>query len=182
MFPVTSYKLQLRTCYLLFNNHGVHIYSIYVNILHLCKEVLQVVQTTGRLCLVRASWSVLSISHIQVLFFFAFSNSTHKTKTGTAHWSESTISNPPGPIKLSSQSAAGWCYALLCQPLHPVANAGPKPFCCAMYQPLNPVENAGPKPFSWAKLGMLCLSFIQFSFARATYWAQVELLSLINMK
>jgi hypothetical protein len=41
-----------------------------------------------------------NISHPRLLFF----NSTHKTKTGTANRWETINSNPPRPIKLSSQS------------------------------------------------------------------------------
>jgi hypothetical protein len=122
---LTSYNSQ--PCYLLFYNHRVNILSIYAsfdlktaNIL--CREILQVVQTTVRLCLVRRAarsvlimWPCRDISHIQVFVFLPFSNSTHKTETGTAHWSETTNRNPPGPIKLSSQSAAGvTCFAVPC--------------------------------------------------------------------
>jgi len=47
-------------------------------------------------------------SHIQVVVTNFFSNSTHKTETGTASWWETTTnSNPLGPIKLSSQSETG---------------------------------------------------------------------------
>jgi hypothetical protein len=38
-----------------------------------------------------------------VIYFFSYP--THKTKIGTAKRSETTDSNPPGAIKLSSQSA-----------------------------------------------------------------------------
>jgi hypothetical protein len=36
--------------------------------------------------------------------FFVISNPNHKTKTGTSNRCETTNSNPPKPIKLSSQS------------------------------------------------------------------------------
>jgi hypothetical protein len=38
------------------------------------------------------------------LVIYFFSNPTHKTKIGIARMSETNNSNPPGPIKLSSQS------------------------------------------------------------------------------
>jgi len=46
-----------------------------------------------------------NVSHIQVLSYSLFSNSTHKTKIGTANrtW-ETTKCNSTGPIKPSSQS------------------------------------------------------------------------------
>jgi hypothetical protein len=49
------------------------------------------------------------------LVIYLFPNPTHKTKTGTASRWETTNSNLPGPIKLSSQSTAGvkLCCTLL---------------------------------------------------------------------
>ncbi len=89
---LTSYNSQ--PCYLLFYNHRVNILSIYAsfdlktaNIL--CREILQVVQTTVRLCLVRRAaqsvlimWPCRDISHIQVLFFYLFPTPPIKLKLG----------------------------------------------------------------------------------------------------
>ncbi len=47
-----------------------------------------------------------SFSHLTFVIYF-FSNPTHTTKTGTANRWETTSSNLPGSIKLSSQSTAG---------------------------------------------------------------------------
>jgi hypothetical protein len=74
--------------------------------------------------------------------YILFSNPAHKTKTGTANRWETTNSNPPKPIKLSSQSRAG---------VRP---------CCAIYQPL--FQNAGPKPFCWCQAA--CFDFCSANF------------------
>ncbi len=55
--------------------------------------------------------------------YLLFSNPTHGTKTGTTNRWETTNSNPPGPIKLSSQSIAS------------------VRLCCAFYQPQKIVQN-----------------------------------------
>jgi len=66
-------------------------------------------------------WSCTNISHIQDQLFTFFSNHSHKTKTGTANWWETTNSNPLQWVKLSSQlttdvtlcSAMYWPYHLV---------------------------------------------------------------------
>jgi hypothetical protein len=76
--------------------------------------------------------------HTSKFRYLLFSNPTHQTKTGTAHRWETTNNNPPGPIKLSSQSTTG---VRLC--------GVPARLRCAFY--LSELcKNAGPKPFSWA--------------------------------
>ncbi len=62
-------------------------------------------------------------------------------KKFSSYW-ETTNSNPPRPIKLSSQSRAG-------------VRPG-----CAIYQPL--CQNAGPKPFCWCQAG--CFDFCSSNF------------------
>jgi hypothetical protein len=42
-------------------------------------------------------------SHPRSVIYFFFSNHSHKTKTGTGNWWETTDSNPLQPLKLSSQ-------------------------------------------------------------------------------
>ncbi len=59
--------------------------------------------------------------------YLLFSNPTHQTKTGTANRCDTTNSNPPGPIKLSSQSTAG------------------DRLCCACYQAQHPVQKCQAK-------------------------------------
>jgi hypothetical protein len=46
-------------------------------------------------------------SHPSLVFFPPTLVPTHKTKTGTSNRWETTISNPPGPIKLSSRLTVG---------------------------------------------------------------------------
>jgi len=53
--------------------------------------------------------------------YLLFPNPTHKTEIGTANGKKTANSNPPGPIKLSSQSERGsnemdtiWLYLLDC--------------------------------------------------------------------
>jgi hypothetical protein len=99
-------------------------------------------------------WPCKSISTSKFRYLL-FSNPTHQTKTGTAHRWETTNSNPPWPIKLSSQSTAG---ARLC--------CVPARLCCAFY--LSELcKNAGPKTFCWAKGPCLdfspCLDIIIFA-------------------
>jgi hypothetical protein len=91
-------------------------------------------------------WPCKKISWIQV-WLFTFSNPTQKTKTGTANRWETTNSNPPGPIKLSSQSTAG------------------VRFCCAFYLPQHPVQKCWAKTVVLSQTSMFWLFFIQFSFA-----------------
>ncbi len=79
--------------------------------------------------------------------YLPFSNPTQKTKTGTANRWETTNSNPPGLIKLSSQSTAG------------------VRFCCAFYQPQHPVQKCWAKTIVLSQTSMFWLFFIQFSFA-----------------
>jgi hypothetical protein len=63
------------------------------------------------------------------LGYLPFSKLTHKTKIGTPNKWKTTNNNPPGPIKLSSQSIAA------------------VRLCCAFYQPQHPLENVGAKAF-----------------------------------
>jgi len=96
----------------------------------------------------------------KVYGYFLFSNPTHQTKTGTANKWETTYSNPPGPINLSSQSTTGVrpCCGFL-----PVSANGAK-------------MNVGPKPIL---MSQIWLFFIYFFICRITYWAAlVELLLL----
>jgi hypothetical protein len=60
---------------------------------------------------------------------------------------ETTNSNPPGSIKLYSQSTAGVML------------------CYAFYQPQHPVEKCLAKTILLSQTGMFALFFIQFSFA-----------------
>jgi hypothetical protein len=80
-------------------------------------------------------------------YLLLFPHPTHKTKTGTTNKWETTNSNPPGPIKLSSQSTAG------------------VRLCCVYHQPEHPMQNIAPKPFGhFAELtGRFWLFFIRFS-------------------
>jgi len=68
-----------------------------------------------------------------------FSNLTHKTKIGTAYWLETTSTDPPGPIKLSSQSTVG------------------VRLCSAFYQPPQTVHNLRSKHFAQPKWHVLSL-------------------------
>jgi hypothetical protein len=63
------------------------------------------------------------------------------------HWINTLNSNPPGQIKLSSQSTAG------------------VRLCCAFYQPLHPVQKCWAKTILLSQTCMFCLFFIQFVFA-----------------
>jgi hypothetical protein len=83
---------------------------------------------------------------------FSYSNRTHQTKTRTANRCEITNSNPPGPIKLASQSLAA-----------------PSTSLNNVY--INTGRNHFAEP-NWHGLTFLHVIF----FWRATYWAQVELL------
>ncbi len=77
------------------------------------------------------------------LVIYLFSNTSHKTKIGIVNRWETTNSNPPGPIKLSSQSTEG--------------SAVP-------FTSLSSIlwKNVGPKPFCWAELP--CFEFSSFNF------------------
>jgi hypothetical protein len=97
----------------------------------------------------RASPVVLSMWPCKIFLTFKFSNllfsnPSHKTKTGTANRWETTSSNPPWPIKLSSQSIAG------------------VRFCCAFYQPQKTVQKCWAKTILLSQSGMLWLFLIQF--------------------
>ncbi len=96
-----------------------------------------------------------NISQPRLLFF----NSTHKTKTGTANRWETTNSDPPRPIKLSSQSTVG--VRLCCALLPASAN--------------RPTKMLGQNHFAhpnWHTLTFL-YPILQ---CRATYWAPLEML------
>ncbi len=101
--------------------------------------------------------------HTKVVFtskssYLLFSNPAHKTKTGIADRWETTNSNPPGPIKLSSQPTAGvrlWC---------------------AFYKPLHPLQKCWAKTILLSQTGHVLTFLHPIFFCRATYWALVELL------
>ncbi len=99
----------------------------------------------------RTSPVVLSMWPCKILLaskfsYLLFSNPTCKTQTGTANaCEETTNSNPPGPMKLSSRSTAGGRL------------------CCAFYQPLHLVGKCWVKTILLSQTIMLWLFFIQFS-------------------
>ncbi len=95
----------------------------------------------------RTSPVVLSMWPCKILLTSKlFFNPTCKSQTGTANaWEETTNSNPPGPIKLSSRSTAGGRL------------------CCAFCRPLHLVRKCWVKTILLSQTIMFWLFFIQFS-------------------
>ncbi len=115
--------------------------------------IIRAFSSSASICdpaIIRASPVVLSmwtlhkyLLHPSLVIYLFFSNPTHKTRTATASWWETTNSNSPGPIKLSTQSAVG------------------VRLCCAFSTSLNKLcKNCWAKTILLSQTGMFFRTFL----------------------